>query len=265
MINSRSGEDAVDPRVLHHGERGLKLSGPTPPTPRVASTVRPLITLAKSDQMPGGDVVRLGIQTGSATIAKGAVEALSKSDLLKPDVAELDALLDHWTKCGSRCNRCAIDFAGNFCPKCRLGIPTPRAGLVRTLIDRHHLSEDRLLHLCADYDSDVTKAASAALAKIAVGNAELFQRILSAVNTGQAPICILNDALTLPASSLRPHSNLACALANSPTRSSAFCASFTPSGWTDTGAASNSQGLWSHRSRSSGSNSGSPLATVSAS
>lgn len=105
---------------------------------------RPLVVLARSDQLPAvWNVLRLGIQTGSPAIAKGAVEVLSKSKKLKPEAAELDALLDYWTKCGSLCERCAVQFVGNFCPKCHLGVPTPRAGLVRILIDCHHLVVQR--------------------------------------------------------------------------------------------------------------------------
>lgn len=197
---------------------------------------RPLVALANSDQLTAvWDVLRLGIQTGSLAIAKGAAEALSKSDLLKPKEAELHALLDHWTKCGNRCDRCVIQFAGKFCPKCHRGCPTPRAGLVRVLIDRHYLTVEELIQLCTDADSDVIKTASAALARIAVGKAELLRQILSDVNTGKAPNGILNDALALPASLLRPHRNLLKSLADSPTLSVrlAVIASL-PSGWADT-------------------------------
>jgi hypothetical protein len=153
-----------------------------------------LIKLANADQIsPVLDVVLHGIRTCNAAISKGAVEALANSDRFSPDANELNDLLDLWTKRGSQCERCEVEFAGKFCPQCHLGVPTPRAGLVKLLIKQDYLTEQRLLELCDDVDSDVQAVASAALAKVAVGTDEKFNRILSLVNCGDAPICILRN------------------------------------------------------------------------
>src|SRR3954454_13271763 len=111
------------------------------------------------------DEVIAALSNSKSFVADAAADALEAMNhpCQPKHVAAIRNAWAFWSDHAGWCERCDIEVVGRFCGKCRIGVRSPLASLVRQLTRCGELAAAELRALVSNDDPDVTQAAKLAL------------------------------------------------------------------------------------------------------
>jgi len=138
------------------------------------------------------DVIKRALIAESEDVAEAAAELCLEFVSNELLLSELKSALSHWKK-----HEKPYPKSSGTIP------PSPRATLLKALIQRNGLSFDELFELYEDVRSDVKGLAKSSLSQLAQENPEVVTRILDQIETGRFGSTTLWSLMELPFASLK--------------------------------------------------------------
>ena len=179
----------------------------------------PMIKAAKSPEQLALAVQRTldAVAQEDTRLAPSAAEALRAVDenVLALHAKRIRALMDDWKRRKVLCQECGKPVSGASCETCHIVPPTPRKHLVYLLSKAGALSAEELVEFAEDEDLGTQEEGRHALVRLAFENPVVLEKVLAYIQTGLAPVRLLDEMLSQPIDQLGRISDQILALLHS--------------------------------------------------